>query len=260
MSIHPTAIIEKNVEIAENVSIGPFSIVRDKVRISPGVTIDASCVIEGNTVIGKNTKIGIGTIIGSPPQDLKYKNEDTKVIIGDSCIIREYVTINRGTAATFKTEVGNNCFIMSYVHIAHDCKIGDEVMLSNCATLGGHITIENQAIIGGLTPIHQFVRIGKLSMIGGGIRLTKDVPPFCKVSGEPVKVYGLNNEGLKRQKYSVEERKNLKASYKILFRSGLNISQALKEIETKSFYNSTSVQEIVEFIKKSKRGKRGICK
>lgn len=257
MSIHPTAIIEKNVDLSENVSVGPFSILRDKIKISSGVKIDAHCVLEGNTVIGKNTKIGIGTIIGSPPQDLKYKNEDTKVIIGNNCVIREYVTINRGTAATFKTEIGNNCFIMSYVHIAHDCKIGDEVILANCATLGGHITIENQAIIGGMTPIHQFVRIGKLSMVGGSIRLTKDAPPFSMISGEPAQVYGLNNIGLKRQNYSIEDRKNLKATYKILFHSGLNTSQALKKIETESFYNSPSIQYLVEFIINSKRG---ICK
>jgi len=254
MNIHPTAIIEDNTEVAEDVIIGPYSVIKSGVSIGSGTTIDAHTVIEGRTTIGKNNKIGIGAVIGNPPQDLKYNGEDTETIIGDNCIIREYVTINRGTKDRKKTEIGNNTLIMSYVHVAHDCKVGDEVILANCATLAGHITVEDQAVIGGVTPIHQFSRIGKMAIVGGGTRIPKDVPPFCTIAGNPAQVCGLNDIGLKRRNYSAEERANLKKAYKLIFRAGLNTAQAAAEIEKNSFFNSESVKYLIEFIKDSKRG------
>lgn len=257
MSIHPTAVIEEGVEIDTSVAIGPYAVIRKGVKIGAGTTVDAHTVIEGKTTIGKNNLIGIGVVIGNPPQDLKYRGEDTEVIIGDDNIIREYVTINRGTTAGGKTVIGNNVLLMSYVHIAHDAIIGDEAVLANCVTLAGHITIEEQAIIGGLTPIHQFVRIGRLSIIGGDSKVTKDILPFSKTAGNPLRVYGLNNIGLKRKNYSEEDTLQLKKVYKLLFSSNLNTTQAIEKIENDSRLNSDQVKYIVEFIKNSSRG---ICK
>ncbi len=255
--IHPTAIIEHGVEIAGNVKIGPYAVIRKGVKVGEDTTIDAHTVIEGKTTIGKNNNIGIGAVIGNPPQDLKYNGEDTKVIIGDNNTIREYVTINRGTVARGETVMGNNNLLMSYVHIAHDCIIGSEVILANCVTLAGHITIDDQAIIGGITPIHQFVHIGKLAIVGGSSRVTKDITPFCKAAGNPLKVYGLNVIGLERKNYSKEDKEQLNSAYKIIFRSGLNTSQAIKKILFESQFTSSHVKLLMEFIEKSGRG---ICK
>jgi UDP-N-acetylglucosamine acyltransferase len=257
MKIHPTAIIEDDVKMDKNVQVGPYVVIRKGVKIGLGTTIDAHTVIEGNTTIGKNNKIGIGVVIGNPPQDLKYNGEDTEVVIGDNNIIREYVTINRGTVDRYKTQIGSNCLLMSYVHVAHDCLVGNEVILANCATLAGHLTVEDQAIIGGLTPIHQFVRVGKMAIIGGGSRVPKDIPPFCKAAGNPLRIFGLNNIGLERRNYSNEDKMQLKRAYKLIFRSKFNTSQAVKKIQNDSQFTSKAVKLLVEFIKNSKRG---ICK
>lgn len=257
MNIHPTAIIEEGVEIGADTVIGPYVVIRKGVKIDSGTTIDAHSVIEGKTTIGKNNTIGIGVVIGNPPQDLKYKGEDTQVIIGNNNIIREYVTINRGTVERRKTSIGNNSMLMSYVHVAHDCVIGNEVILANCATLAGHITIEDQAIIGGITPIHQFVRVGRLAIVGGSSRVTKDIPPYCKASGNPLKMYGLNIVGLERRNYSEEDKHQLKNVYKIIFQSGLNTTQAIEKIQSDSQFTSQQVKQLLEFIKNSSLG---ICK
>ena len=251
--IHKTAIIDEKAILGENVEIGPHTIIGPKVKIGNGTVVGANVVIEGNTVIGENCNIFTGAIIGNPPQDLKYKGEDTKVVIGDRCTIREYVTVNRGTISAGETKVGSDCLLMSYVHIAHDCRVGNRVILANNATLAGHVEIEDGAIIGGLTPIHQFTKIGTLAIVGGASRINQDIPPYCKAAGSPVKLFGLNSIGLERNNISLEIRSELKKAYKIFFRSQKNTSQAILELE--AFENkSKELEHFIGFIKNSERG------
>ncbi|MFH1414590.1 MAG: acyl-ACP--UDP-N-acetylglucosamine O-acyltransferase [Elusimicrobiota bacterium] len=252
--IHPTAIIEEGARIDSTVEIGPYAVIKSGVEIGAGTTVDAHAVIEGNTIIGKNNTIGIGVVIGNRPQDLKYKDEETHVTIGDGNIIREYVTINRGTIERGVTSLGNNIMLMSYVHIAHDCIVGDEVILANCVTLAGHVTIEDQAVIGGLTPIHQFTRIGKLSIIGGSSRVPKDILPYCMAAGNRLKITGLNTIGLKRRNFSAEDRSQLKKAYRIIFRSGLNTAQAVEKMKSMQELTSPHVTRMIQFIETSERG------
>ncbi len=253
-TVHPTAILDGDIELGNNIKIGPFCILRGKVKIGNNTTLAARSVIEGNTVIGENNTVGIGSIIGNPPQDLKYNGEDTRVRIGNNNNIREYVTVNRGTTARGETSLGDNNLLMSYVHVAHDCIVEDEVIMANCVTLGGHITIESRAVIGGMTPIHQFVKIGKVAMVGGASRVTKDIPPFCRVAGNPLKLFGLNSVGLKRREFSAEEREQLQKAYKIFFKSSLNTSQALRKIKKTARLNSSHINHLVKFIEQSDRG------
>ena len=255
--IHHTAIIESRVKLGKNVSVGPYTILRGDLAVGDDTVIDSHTLVEGRTTIGKGCRIGSFTAIGGAPQDMKYKGEDTEVIIGDECTIREFVTVNRGTGARMKTKIGSRVFLMSYVHIAHDCFIGDDVIMANCATLAGHVTVDDMAIVGGLTPVHQFVRVGKLSIIGGSSRITKDVVPFCKVAGNPAQVHGLNVIGLTRWGYEKSVKDRLKQAYKIVFRSGVNTSQALKKIESEVCFDCESVRDFSEFIGGSRRG---ICK
>jgi UDP-N-acetylglucosamine acyltransferase len=254
MNIHPTAIIEDGAELGVRVSVGPYAVIRKDVKIGDGTSVDTHAVIEGRATIGENCRIGIGAVIGNPPQDLKYAGEDTEVVIGDNTTIREYVTINKGTTDRQRTQIGSNCLLMSYVHVAHDCLVGNEVILANCATLAGHLTIEDQVIVGGMTPIHQFVRVGKMAILGGGSKIVKDIPPFSKVAGNPSRIYGLNTIGLQRKGYSKEERAKLKKAYKIIFRSKLMTVKAIDKIAAESYFESPSVKHMVDFIAGSTRG------
>ncbi len=252
-NIHKSAIVEGNVKISEDVIIGPGAVVRGDITIGDGTVIEPNAVIEGNVDIGKNNRIGIGTCIGTSPQAFKYE-EDTKVIIGDGNVIREYVTINRSTKKSCATLIGNKIMLMAYVHVAHDCRIADEAILANCVTLGGHIEVQEKAVIGGVTPVHQFVRIGKMAIVGGGSRIPKDVVPYCLVAGSPAHVYGLNKVGLKRRNYPAQLKKKLKEAYSIIFRSGLNTSHAVEEMEKRKDLDIVEVREMTDFIKTSKRG------
>ncbi len=251
--IHRTAVIECNVQLGEGVKVGPHALLRGDIRIGKNSTIDANAVIEGNVSIGDNNRIGIGAAIGTPPQAFKY-DEETRVEIGEGNIIREYVTVNRSTSSGRATVIGNNTMLMSYVHIAHDCCIKDEVILANCVTLGGHIVVEERAIIGGITPVHQFVRIGAMAIVGGGSRIPKDVVPYCLAAGNPAHVHGLNRVGLKRRNYPYRVKRKLKDAYRLIFRSGLNTSHAVEEIEKKPELDIPQVRQMVAFIKSSERG------
>src|SRR5881392_2976731 len=196
--IHPSAIISRSAEVASDVDVGAFAIIGDNCTVPSGCIIAPRATLERNVTLGENVQVGMGTILGGPPQDLKYAGEETTVEIGDGTVIREYTTINRGTSQSFKTTVGSNCLLMSYVHLGHDCHIGDSVILSNVVQLAGHVTVEDRANIAGVTAVHQFVRIGRHSFIGGCSRVAKDIPPFLKAVGNPVKLYGLNTVGLQR--------------------------------------------------------------
>jgi UDP-N-acetylglucosamine acyltransferase len=257
MKIHKTAIVHKKVKIGKGVSIGPYTIAGENVEIGDDCFIGPHVFLDGWTKIGKNSKILAQSAIGTPPQYLEYKGEKTKVIIGENNIIREFVTINRGTKkGDGITRIGNNNFIMAYSHIAHDCWIGNEVTMANVATLAGHVTVEDYAIIGGMVAIHQYVRIGTYAMIGGFSPVRKDVIPYTISAGDPLRVSGINTIGLKRHGFSSKEISILKEAFRLIFRSKLNLSQAMKRIE-KELEQTNSIRHLLTFLKMSKRG---ICK
>jgi UDP-N-acetylglucosamine acyltransferase len=251
--IHPSAIISPDADIADDAEIGAFVIIGENCTVGSGSVIAARATLERNVTLGENVNVGIGTILGGLPQDLKFAGEETSVEIGDGTVIREYVTINRGTAQSFKTTVGRNCLIMSYVHLAHDCHIGNHVILSNVVQLAGHVTVEDRAIISGLSAAHQFVRIGRNSFIGGMSRVAKDIPPFLKAVGSPVKLYGLNSVGLQRNGMDEATILELKRAYRLLFRSDLNITQAIERAQNE-LEQLPEVQELIRFVEASERG------
>jgi len=251
--IHPTAIISPDADIAPDVEIGAFAIVGEGCTIGDGSVIAARATLERNVTLGRSVKVGIGTVLGGAPQDLKYAGEETTVEVDDGTVIREYVTINRGTAHSFRTTVGKNCLLMSYVHIGHDCRIGNSVILSNVVQLAGHVSIEDKAILSGLSAVHQFARIGRHSFIGGMSRVSKDIPPFLKAVGNPVKLYGLNTIGLQRSGMEESTILELKRAYRLLFRSDLNLSQAIERAQN-DLEPLDEVKELIRFVEASERG------
>jgi UDP-N-acetylglucosamine acyltransferase len=251
--IHPTAIISPDADIAADAEIGAFAIVGEGCTVGPANVIAPRATLERNVTLGRSVKVGIGSILGGAPQDLKYAGEETTVEIGDGTVIREYVTVNRGTAHSFKTTVGKNCLLMSYVHIGHDCQIGNGVILSNVVQLAGHVTIDDKAILSGLSAVHQFARIGHHSFIGGMSRVSKDIPPFLKAVGNPVKLYGLNTIGLQRSGMDEETIRELKRAYRLLFRSDLNVTQAIERAQTE-LEPLPEVKELISFVEASARG------
>jgi len=251
--IHPTALVDAGAEIGDDVDIGAFAIVGENCRIGDGCVVAARATLERNVILGTGVKIGIGSVLGGDPQDLKFKGELTTVEIGDGTTIREYTTINRGTTQSYKTTVGKGCFIMSYVHLAHDCHIGDGVILVNSVQLAGHVSVGEKAIIAGASAAHQFVKIGQYAFVGGCSRISQDVPPYIKAVGNPIKLYGLNSVGLQRNNFPEEVVRELKRAYRLFFRSELNVSQAKERAATelKSF---PEVQELLRFVEESGRG------
>jgi UDP-N-acetylglucosamine acyltransferase len=251
--IHPSAIVSSSAEIGDGVEIGPFAIVGDDCVIGDGCVISARASLERYVILGRNVKIGVGTVLGSDPQDLKFKGERTTVEIGDNTVVREYSTINRGTSQSFRTSVGPNSFVMSYVHLAHDCHIGEGVVLANMVQLAGHVTVEDRVILSGVTAVHQFTRIGRNAIVGGCSRVSKDVPPFVKAVGNPMKLYGLNSVGLRRNGFTPETILELKRAYRLLFRSELNLAQAVERV-TAEVEQIPEVRQLVQFVESSQRG------
>lgn len=252
--IHKTALIDPHAKLDPEVEVGPYCVIGPNVKIGRGTTIGPHVVIDGWTQIGEGCRIFQFASIGAIPQDLKYKGEDSWVILGNNNVIREFVTINRATAQSGgKTTIGDNNLLMAYCHVAHDCKIGNRVILANAATLAGHIEIEDHAIVGGLVGVHQFVRLGCYSIIGGGSGVNKDVPPYMMANGQRVKLYGLNRVGLKRHHFSQETISNLKHAYHILFRSGLTVKKAVAQLQAE-IKNSPEIDHLTNFITRSKRG------
>ncbi len=253
--IHSTAVVHPKARLAEGVSIGPFSVIAEHVSIGAGTRIGAHCVIEGRTSVGAYCQLFTGAVIGSMPQDLKYRGENNELIIGDRNLIREYVTINPGTeGGGNKTVLGSDCLLMAYSHVAHDCIVGNHVVLANSAALAGHITVEDRAIIGGLVGIHQFVRVGTMAMVGGCSRVVQDVSPYAMVVGYPAKVFGLNNEGLRRAGVANEVKDQLHKAYKVLFYSKLSMSHALEEVVKTTQGATVELTHLLDFIRHSKRG------
>jgi UDP-N-acetylglucosamine acyltransferase len=254
--IHPTALVDKNAEIDASVEIGPYCIIQGNVIIKKETKLLSHVVIQGRTEIGENCTISPFASLGGPPQDISYKEEDTSLFIGSNNIIKEYVTMNRGTIhGGGITKVGNNNFIMAYTHVAHDCMVGNNIIMANCATLAGHVEVSDSVIFAGLCAVHQFCRIGKYAFISGLTGVPKDVPPFMIAAGSRAKLYGLNVVGLERHGFPKEEISKLKKAYRILFRSALPLTESLKII--KEELAGEHISELVDFITSSKRG---ICR
>jgi UDP-N-acetylglucosamine acyltransferase len=253
VQIHPTAIVDPAAELGAGVVIGPYSIIGPGVRIGAGTRIGPHVMIDRDTLLGRDCVVHKGAVVGSDPQDLKYAGESTKLFVGDRTVIREFATLNRGTAALGYTYVGSDCLLMAYTHVAHDCRLGDHVILSNAVNMGGHVTIGDWAIIGGLTPIHQFVRIGEHAFVGGMSRAAKDIPPYVKAAGDPLKHYGLNSVGLQRRGFPEEVRRELKRAYRLFYGSAYNTSQALARAreELRPF---PEVELFLSFFETSDRG------
>lgn len=251
--IHRTALIDTTAQLGTDVSVGPYSIVGPHVTVGDRCTLAAHVVLERNARIGSGVKVGHGTVIGSDPQDLKFKGEETWVEIGDGTIIREYCTINRGSTATGKTTVGERCFLMTYVHVAHDCVVGNDVIIANGVQMAGHVTVDDRAIISGVVPIHQFVRIGTYAFVGGASRVNQDVPPYTKAAGNPVHLYGLNSVGLQRAGFSPETKLALKRAYRLVFNSDLTVSQGIARARIE-LPQVAEVETFLSFIETSQRG------
>jgi UDP-N-acetylglucosamine acyltransferase len=253
IEVHPTAIVSRNAELGAGVRIGPYAIVGDQCVVGDRCVLEAHAVLQRNVRLAPDVSVGTGSVLGGDPQDLKYGGEETWVEIGEGTRIREYATINRGTSESFKTSVGKGCFLMTYVHVAHDCHIGDGVIISNGSQLAGHVTIEDRAILSGLVAVHQFVKIGKHSFVGGMSRVQKDVPPFLKAVGNPIKLYGLNSIGLVRSGFDETVIRELKRAYRLFFRSELNVSQALEKARSE-LQEFPEVEYFLRFLEESGRG------
>jgi UDP-N-acetylglucosamine acyltransferase len=253
--IHPASFVDPGARIGSGVTIGPNTIVGPNVAIGDNTSVGASCLIEGWTEIGKRCRIHHCVVIGSEPQDVKYSGERTFVRIGDSNTIREFATIHRATGEDEQTVVGNDNFIMAYAHIAHNCTVGNGTTLANAVNMAGHVTIEDYAAVSGLTVVHQFVRVGTCSYTGGGSRIPMDIVPYIKVAGNPPVVNGLNTVGLKRRGFSPEAIRTVKQAYKLLFRSDLNVSQAVERIKS-DLPMIPEIAHLVKFIETSDRGIR----
>lgn len=251
--IHSTAVVSPGAVLEDGVVIGPYTIIGDSVRIGRGTKVGSFCVIENDTAIGADCKIFTGAVLGSIPQDLKYKGGAVSVVIGDNNTIREYVTVNLSTQEGHATTIGNNNLIMAYSHIAHDSIVGNHCIIANNGTLAGHVTLEDHVVVGGLAAIHQFVRIGTLAIIGGCSKVVSDLPPYSTCDGHPAKFYGLNAVGLRRAGVSAEAMRHLKAAYKIFFHSGLSKKHCLEEIR-KAVPQIPEVICLLEFLSSSERG------
>ncbi|UCF40856.1 MAG: acyl-ACP--UDP-N-acetylglucosamine O-acyltransferase [Gemmatimonadota bacterium] len=251
--LHPTALIDPDTEIGSDVTIGPYAVVGPRITVGDGTTIGPHAVLQQDVRLGRRCTVGAGAVLGADPQDVKYQGEATWLEVGDDTIIREYSTLHRGTAARGRTSIGRRCFLMTYVHVAHDCVLEDDVTIANAVQLSGHVTIEAHATVSGLSPVHQFVRIGTYAYVGGGSRVPQDVPPYTTAVGNPLKLYGLNTVGLTRAGFPPEVRLALKHAYRLLFNSDLPQSEAV-ELVRREHGSVPEVMRLVDFVAGSERG------
>ncbi|AKU91515.1 acyl-ACP--UDP-N-acetylglucosamine O-acyltransferase [Vulgatibacter incomptus] len=252
--IHPTAIIESGAELHPSVEVGPYSIIGPQVKIGEGTKIGSHAVISGDTTIGKGARFFQFCSVGEAPQDLKYRGQPTRTVIGDNTVVREFATLHRGTEEGGGiTKVGSRCLLMAYSHVAHDVQIGDGVILGNSSMLAGHVIVEDHVIFGGMSGIHQFTRIGRNAFIGGGSMVGMDVPPFCTASGYRAELAGLNTVGLTRHKFTEDEIRNIKKAYRTLFRMKLGLREALTQVRAE-LPGDPNVEHMLRFIEGSQRG------
>ena len=252
MKIHPAALVDPDAKIGKNVEIGPFAVIEADVEIGDNSVVGSAALLASGARLDEGVKVFHGAVIGTIPQDLKFSGEATTAEVGTNTVVREFCTINRGTSHSGKTVVGAGCLLMAYVHVAHDCVLGDKVILANAVNMGGHVHIEDWVIIGGMVAIHQFVHIGEHSMVGGKFRVAQDVPPFCLAGGWDLKYEGLNSIGLKRRGFTPEQRKHIKEAYRLIYQSDMLRTDALKELRKKEL--TPEIEKIVEFFEKSERG------
>jgi UDP-N-acetylglucosamine acyltransferase len=254
VEIHPTAIVHDNALLGQDVQVGPYSLIEENVEIGDGTRIDAFAQIKSFTIMGRKNHIHSYSCIGGVPQDLKFSGEKTHLRIGDNNIIREYITLNRGTVGGGGvTSIGSDCLLMAYVHVAHDCHVGDKVIFSNGVTLGGHVKVGNNSIIGGLSAVHQFVRIGENAFIGGKTGVAQDIPPYMLAAGERAKLHGPNLVGLRRLQLPPETLQALKLVYKILWRSNGLKKESMSEA-TEKYGHIPEVLKVIDFVRTSERG------
>lgn len=251
--IHATAVVDPHAILGENVEIGPYAVIGPDVELCENVKVMAHAIINGHTTVGENTQIFPKAVIGLRPQDLKYKGEKSYVKIGRDNTIREFVTINSSTGEGTSTVVGDNCLLMAYTHVAHNCRIGDEVLMANLASLSGHSIIEDKAMLSGLVGVHQYVNIGTMSITGGASKVIQDVPPYALSDGNPCKVRDINRVGLKRNGVDSETRMLLHRAFRILFRSGLNMKNAIRRVRSE-VPPIPQIDRVIKFIRNSKRG------
>ena len=252
--IHPTAIIDPSAQLSADVEVGPYAVIGKHVSVGSGTRIGPHAVIDSWTKIGSDNRIFQFASVGAPPQDLKYAGEETFLEIGDRNTIREFATLHRGTKdGGGVTRVGSGCLLMAYSHVAHDCMVHDRVILANGATLAGHVEVEQQAILGGLAAVHQFCRVGCHTMVSGGAMIVQDIPPYTIAQGDRAKTMGLNTIGLKRRGFSEATLKGLKSAYRLVFRSGLRLEDALCQID-EELEQTPELNHFVNFIKQSERG------
>jgi len=252
-TVHETALVHVDARLGQGVEIGPWAIVGPNVQIGDGTRIGPRVLVERDTYVGEDCHIANGAVLGTDPQDLKYQGEDSVLQVGDRTVVREFATLNRGTAWSGKTVVGTDCLLMAYTHVAHDCELGNHVILSNAVNMAGHVVIEDWAMIGGLTAIHQFVRIGAHAFVGGGSRVPQDVPPYCRVAGTPLRAFGLNSVGLERRGLSEDVRKALKQAYRLVFSSKLTMTEGLARAR-EEVPSIPEVRHLLQFIQASERG------
>lgn len=252
-TIHPTAIVSSKAKIGDNNIIHPFTIIEDDVEIGNGCEIGPSAVLYNGARVGNKVKIKQGVSVANKPQDLKFGNEETLFFVGDDTVLHEFVTLHRGTHETGFSRVGKNCLLMAYSHVAHDCVVGDNVILANAVQIAGHVTIGDWVIMGGTAAVHQFCNIGRHSMIGANSIAVKDVPPFVLSGRFPIKYEGLNKVGLRRRGFSEEDISVIKKTYDFIYNSGLNVTQGVNKAESE-FSSNEYVQEIIQFVRTSKRG------
>ncbi len=258
IEVHPTAVVHSTAKLADGVRIGPYAVIGEQVSIGEGTCVGPHVVIDSLTTIGRQCRIHPGAVVGAPSQDLKHQGEESYLVIGDRNVIRECVTINRATGLGDETRLGDDNLLMAYVHVAHDCIVGNNVILANGVTLAGHVVIEDFAIIGGLTGLHQFIRIGSMAMIGAMSRVAQDVLPYLLIEGNPPKVYGPNSVGLRRRGVTPEARKAIKKAYRLLYRSGLNVSQALEQMD-EPMRGHPEIAHLIKFLAGSQRGLIGLA-
>ena len=256
--IHSTALVDPAAQLAEDVQVGPFAVIGPKVRIGAGTSVGAHALIDGRTTIGRGNRVFAFCAIGGPPQDKKYAGEDTALEIGDGNTIREYCTLNTGTVQDGGvTRIGSHNWIMAYVHIAHDCRVGDHTIIANSVQLAGHVHVGDWAILGGITGVHQFVHIGAHAMTGAGTTLLQDLPPFVICNGNPAQPHGVNLEGLKRRGFSPASLQALRRAYKIVYKEGRTVADALDAIDSAAEGDveaASHVRRFAEFVRESRRG------
>lgn len=251
--IHPTALVDEGALLGTDVVVGPYAVIGPGVQVGDRSSIGPHAVLERDTTLGADCRVHAGAVLGGDPQDLKFGGEDARVFVGDRTVIREYVTVNRGTMARGRTDVGSDCLLMAYAHVAHDCMIGDRVVIANAVNMGGHVAIGDWAVVGGLTAIHQFVRIGAHAMVGGASAVRKDVPPYQKAAGNPLDLYGLNSVGLQRRGFSEDSRRALKRASRMLFHSKENLRDAVARVRSEVELTA-EVAHLLEFLDGTDRG------